>query len=421
MHTILPLAQSSPWRTFFVSMILVILLFVSALFTGIYINSYRAVELELLSRAQSLFYSITLVRKWSSSYNGVYVEKTPGVISNPYLKNPDIQGADGKIYTKKNPALMTREISELAHDNEAFSFHIMSLNPLNPDNQADAYERQALKSFVAANTNEVLTKLKINGANYYRYIAPLYTKKSCLTCHPNSQEGEVRGGISVIFNIDKAEYSIKVTRYMIIISFLLTLTAFMAIVYRLVISLRNKLRVAEEQILELALTDELTGLRNRRFAIARLVDEFERSLRYKRPISCALFDLDFFKKINDTYGHDNGDKVLKAVSEASLAHCRSIDIVARYGGEEFLLLMPETDKETACFVAERIRKVIESLVVQTVDNQEIKLTASLGVSCVYPLPRMVDNTTCAAEQLIKEADIALYRAKGNGRNRVEVA
>lgn len=296
MHTILPLAQSSPWRTFFVSMILVILLFVSALFTGIYINSYRAVELELLTRAQSLFYSITLVRQWSSNYNGVYVEKTPGVISNPYLKNPDIQGTDGKIYTKKNPALMTREISELSQDNEALSFHIMSLNPLNPDNQADAFERQALKSFVAANTNEVFTKIKINGANYYRYIAPLYTEKSCLTCHSNSQEGEVRGGISVSFNIDKAEYSIKVTRYMIIVSFLLTLMAFMAIVYRLVNSLRNKLRVAEEQLLELALTDELTGLRNRRFAIARLVEEFERSLRNKRPISCALFDLDFFQE-----------------------------------------------------------------------------------------------------------------------------
>lgn len=134
---------------------------------------------------------------------------------------------------------------------------------------------------------------------------------------------------------------------------------------------------------------------------------------------CSI--LIFFKKINDTYGHDSGDKVLKAVSEASLAHCRSMDIVARYGGEEFLVLMPETDKETACFVAERIRRVIESLVVQTVDNQEIKLTASIGVSCFYPLPRMVGNTTCAAEQLIKEADIALYRAKGNGRNRVEVA
>ncbi len=204
MQPILTKEKSSPWRTFFVSIVLVILLFVSALFTGIYINSYRAINHELLARAQALHYSITLVRQWASRYNGVYVEKTPGVISNPYLKTPDIQGTDGKIYTKKNPALMTKEISELAHDTGAFSFHIMSLNPLNPANNADDFERRALESFAAKTKDEIFTKEKIDGVNFYRYIAPLYTKKSCIACHPNYQVGEVRGGISVLFNINSS-------------------------------------------------------------------------------------------------------------------------------------------------------------------------------------------------------------------------
>ena len=412
---------SSPWKRFVSSLVLVILLFVSALFTGIYVNSYRAIELELKARARSLFCSITLARQWNSDYGGVYVEKKPGVLSNPFLKNPDIQATNGKIYTKKNPALMTREISELAHGKDAFRFHIMSLSPVNPENYADEFERQALKSFAEEDTKEVFTKEKTNGLNNFRYIAPLYTEKSCLTCHENYKEGQVRGGISVIFNIDKAEYAIRLTRYLILASFIITITSFLAIVSRLVSSLKNKLRISEEKIRKLAMTDELTNLKNRRFAITRLTEEFERALRYQRPLASVLFDLDFFKKINDTYGHDSGDEVLKAVAKAALAQCRNADILARYGGEEFLLIMPETDREGAGFVAERIRKAIESLTVRTVDGLEIKLTASLGVSCVLPLSDMAEEkASAAAGTLIKNADRALYRAKENGRNRVEI-
>jgi len=411
---------SSPWRTFVVSLVLVILMFVSALFGGIYINSYRAIDLELKSRARSLFQSIALFRQWSSAYGGVYVEKKPGVRSNPYLVDPDLQALDGKVYTKKNPALITREISELAQDKDGFRFKIMSLRPLNPDNVADDFERQALASFVKAEVKEMFTKEVRNGSNFFRYIAPLYTEKSCLACHADYQEGQVRGGISVSFNIDRVEEAIQMTRRLIMASFVMTIASFLGIVSSLVASLKSKLRVAEDKIRELALTDELTGLRNRRFAVSRLGEEYKRALRYQRPISCALFDLDFFKKINDTYGHDCGDEVLKAVADAALTHCRNADIIARYGGEEFLLVMPETDKEGACFVAERIRKAIESLSVETVACHEIRLTASLGVACVLPLTGMADDISCAVEKLIKDADTALYRAKNNGRNRVEV-
>ena len=88
-----------------------------------------------------------LTRRWNADYGGVYVEKKPGVVSNPYLVNPDIEGKDGKVYTKRNPALMTREISEYAKKDGSMMFHITSLKPLNPDNKADAFETRSLQAF----------------------------------------------------------------------------------------------------------------------------------------------------------------------------------------------------------------------------------------------------------------------------------
>ena len=101
---------------------MVILLFISSLFTGIYLNHQKALDLELKSRGQALFNSLIMARKWNAQYGGVFVEKTPGMESNPYLENPDITASNGKTYTKKNPALMTREISEIAERKARSSF-----------------------------------------------------------------------------------------------------------------------------------------------------------------------------------------------------------------------------------------------------------------------------------------------------------
>lgn len=150
--------KSSPWKSFAVSLLLVILLFVSALFSGIYINSNRALDAELLSRARALFSSITLTRAWVARHGGVYVEKTGGMQSNPYLQNPDMQAADGTVFTKKNPALVTREISEIAESDGVFGFHITSLVPVNPNNKADAYERRALRMFEGEKRRKIISR-----------------------------------------------------------------------------------------------------------------------------------------------------------------------------------------------------------------------------------------------------------------------
>lgn len=413
--------KTSPWKSFAVSLLLVILLFVSALFTGIYINSNLALEAELLSRARALYNSIILTRIWVANHGVVYVEKTAEMQSNPYLPNPDKLAVDGTLFTKKNPALITREISELAEEKGVFGFHITSLDPLNPNNKADEFERRALQLFEWGEKKEEFVREIRAGSHFFRYTAPLYTENACRACHPSYKTGAVRGAISVFFNIDETERAAKTNRALIICLFIVTLSSFLGIVSRLVGVLKQKLEVAEVRIRELMVTDALTGLKNRRFIDERLGLEFLRARRYRRSLSVVFFDIDFFKKVNDTYGHDGGDEVLRQVGATTQGLCRETDMLGRYGGEEFLLLLPETDFETARFVANRYRQAIEDLQIGLRDEKVIRVSASFGVACAdFGDDSAWKENDLTAKELFAQADIALYQAKEKGRNRVEI-
>ena len=338
--------------------------------------------------------------------------------SNPYLQNPDITASDGKTYTKKNPALMTREISEIADREGAFQFHITSLKPLNPKNTPDPFERQALLRF-AQGKNEAISKEKRDGATYYRYMAPLFVEQPCLACHAAQgyQLGDVRGGISVRFNIEGMEHALMLNRLLLGLLFMVTLASFQGIVHRLVSALKGKLVAAEELIREMAITDDLTKLKNRRFLLNRLREELDRATRYRRPLACIFFDVDHFKRVNDDYGHEAGDVVLKTISATAQEQCRQTDTLGRYGGEEFLMLLPETDLEQASALAERLRQAIAEQS-SLVDQHQIRVTATFGVACYSP------ESAAAQPELsdfIKQADTAMLEAKKAGRNRVGIA
>ncbi len=165
-----------------------------------------------------------------------------------------------------------------------------------------------------------------------------------------------------------------------------------------------------EELRRISITDALTGVHNRRFLDERLKAEFERAVRYGKPFSVLLFDVDHFKKFNDTYGHDQGDRVLQAIGKAMHAVVRKYDIPCRYGGEEFVAILPETDIEGSVTVGERLRTEIEDMVV---DN--LKVTISVG-SATYPALAVT-----TPEALLEAADAALYKAKEGGRNRLVVA
>lgn len=169
----------------------------------------------------------------------------------------------------------------------------------------------------------------------------------------------------------------------------------------------------EEELVALASFDGLTSLLNHREFQIRLQQEVERSIRYKRPLSLLLVDVDHFKRINDTYGHLAGDTVLKTIGQILGEVCRKCDVAARYGGEEFSLLLPEVEVAQAVRVAERLRQSVEGHR-YFVNDEPFSVTVSIGVS---DLNKVINDGSA----LIESADKALYVAKGNGRNRVEVA
>ena len=168
-----------------------------------------------------------------------------------------------------------------------------------------------------------------------------------------------------------------------------------------------------QEVQSLAITDPLTGLHNRRslFELGRI--EFSRAHRMNRPFCCMMLDLDNFKQINDNYGHPVGDQVLQEFAQRCKHSVREIDLVGRYGGEEFVILLPETDSETAMQVAERLRASIEETPMK-VSNRELNITVSIGVS-------RKDENTLDLETLIARADQAMYIAKHKGRNRVAIS
>lgn len=174
----------------------------------------------------------------------------------------------------------------------------------------------------------------------------------------------------------------------------------------LVFPLRNALLY--KQALDLALTDQLTALNNKRAFDQHILRELELARRHDHPLSLILIDLDFFKKVNDQYGHQAGDQVLMEVAARIRKTCRHSDLCFRLGGEEFAVILSQTDSDGAWTIAERIREAIASQPIQA-GQHSINMTASLGLASYSP-----DE---GRDELVRRADIALYAAKRDGRNR----
>ena len=177
----------------------------------------------------------------------------------------------------------------------------------------------------------------------------------------------------------------------------------------------DHLRQNVQSSMEMAIIDPLTKLHNRRYLTSQLTTLINDGLSRGAPVSFVILDVDFFKKVNDTYGHDAGDEVLVETAKRLKKALRGSDILARFGGEEFVVVMPDTDKHAALRVAERLRQSIETQPYPIYKgSQQISVTASFGVSSL-------DGRVETADGLAKRADQALYEAKKTGRNRVVLA
>lgn len=178
-----------------------------------------------------------------------------------------------------------------------------------------------------------------------------------------------------------------------------------------ILALQNELIDAREALRFQATRDALTGILNRATIMERMREELQRTERTGGAVGVVLFDLDHFKRVNDTYGHLAGDEVLREVSRRVNTELRTYDAFGRYGGEEFVALFPDIDEEGLARASERLRKAICASPV-VFEQDSIPVSASLGVSIRYQ--------NCGAEDVLAEADAALYRAKESGRNRAEL-
>ncbi len=170
----------------------------------------------------------------------------------------------------------------------------------------------------------------------------------------------------------------------------------------------------EEDLRRLATTDPLTGVNNRRRYTEISERELTRCKRYRHPLCVLMLDADHFKNINDTYGHEAGDRVLKALADACTGELRDVDVLGRFGGEEFTVTLPETPLETALEAAERLRAKLAKTTVKLEDGHDISFTVSIGASCLNDLEEGLAD-------LLNRADAALYSAKEQGRNKVVYA
>jgi diguanylate cyclase (GGDEF)-like protein len=357
-----------------------------------------------------------LYRKWVSKQGGVYVPVSEMTPANPYLKVPnrDVKTANGLLLTLINPAYMTRQVNELANEIGNIQGHITSLNPIRPGNRPDPWETEALKTFEQG-IKEAGSIEMTAGKEYFRFMRPFVTEKSCLKCHAAQgyKEGDIRGGISVSIPMEPLRAIERSRRVELTFAHgFLWMMGLFGIVsgtrhLRSQTRLREKL---EGELISLSITDPLTGLHNRRGFITLAGQQLKLSDRNKRCVQFYFADMDGLKWINDTLGHEEGDKALIEAATVFKETFRTSDIIARLGGDEYAALAVDiTEAHSEIFTA-RLQSLID-----TQNNQKsrrYKLSISVGSSYYDP------ENPCSLDELMARADRLMYEQKQKKRGRM---
>ncbi len=368
--------------------------------------------------AHSSFEKDILYRRWNAAHGGVYARESAITTPNPYLyvSERDISTPLGTQLTMINPAYMTRQVHEIGQLENGIQGHITSLNPLRPENKPDAWERQALEQFERG-IKEVSSLEKMNGQSYLRWMKPLITENGCLVCHEQQgyKVGQIRGGISqsvpmsLLDNIMKEGLSALWLTHIGLWLFGVLLVCYF---YRAQLQKILDLSTANKKLVDLALTDVLTGLSNRRHAMQIVEQLWAESVDNEKPLACMMIDADGFKEINDSYGHDAGDIVLCELAIELQDSVRTDDMVCRLGGDEFLIICPDTNQEGAMHIANLVHAKVSGLTVDVAGGQW-QGSISVGVAVKTDAMQRID-------ELIKNADNGVYTAKASGKNCVKM-
>jgi len=384
-------------------------------------NAYQMRQsiLSIARTSAEISYNKDLIyRRWVSIQGGVYVPVSEMTPVNPYLKTPnrDITTEDGLSLTLVNPAYMTRQVNELTMETGNFHGHLTSLNPIRPENRPDVWETAALKTFDRGAKETGSIEMK-SGKEYFRFMRPFVTEKACLKCHADQgyKEGDIRGGISISIPMEplRAIERSRMTELTIAHSFLwiIGLAGIGAGARRLWSQtlLREKL---EKEILNLSITDPLTDLHNRRGFLSLAEQQLKLSVRNKRRMQLYFADLDGLKWINDTLGHEEGDKTLIEAASAFSETFRASDIIARMGGDEFAILaIDQEDTSNPEMLLSRLQSQIDKHNNQ--ENRKYRLSISIGYTLYDP------ESPCSLDDLMAGADKLMYEQKRSKKDFIQ--
>jgi len=349
-----------------------------------------------------------LYRQWVARQGGVYVpvsEKTP---PNPYLKVPrrDLT-ADGLALTLVNPAYMTRQVNEMAAGSNLYQAHLTSLRPIRPQNAPDPWEREALEGFERGILERSSVET-LSGREYFRFMRPFFVESACLKCHAAQgyKEGDIRGGISVSILMAPLR-TIGRTRLIELslahgLLWVMGLAGIAAGERHLRQQMVKRERV-EKELLSLSMTDPLTGLHNRRGFLTLAEQQLHLAERTKRRMQLFFADLDGLKRINDTYGHEEGDRAIAEAAAALRETFRSSDIIARIGGDEFAILAIDTEGPLPEFLLERLQRRLD----RPDQGESRKYALSFSVGCADYDP----ERPLSLNELMARADRLMYAQK----------
>lgn len=294
----------------------------------------------------------------------------------------------------------------------------------NPKNTPYVYEREAIEYFKKyPHKKEFFRELRVDNKMVYFYAAPLKIEPFCLMCHGKQEDapayiqntystgynykiGDIRGITSITIEKNKLFETMEAKFKVRLIFSLVIVIVTILLIFLLVRRAKTIETRMTQDLEEMSFTDSLTGVWNRRKLIELIELYHKLFLRYGESYSLIMIDIDNFKEVNDTYGHPQGDEVLKDFSRILRSNCRVTDHVGRWGGEEFMFILPNTTLNQAAIFAEGVRKRVEEYTFEIIDNK----TASFGVAEIHPNESI--------EMLIIRVDTVLYHAKAQGRNRV---
>ncbi len=308
-------------------------------------------------------------------------------------------------------------------------FKLATENPRIEVNAADPLERDLLQRMRSGALTKYSEMVQVDGHYSLYYAIPIEkTTSSCLKCHGDPKtaprellaqygdtkafhetEGDIRALISIRVPLDDQIKAARLIFVRLSVGTGILLSLLFTVVSLSVVQLKRHQRIImcqNEELNRLATVDVLTGISNRQGFVAIMEQMLACGKRHDMSLSLIMMDLDFFKKINDTYGHGVGDAVLAAIGKLLNEERRSSDIVARWGGEEFMIICPHTELDGAVKLAEKI----QSCLAEQEFPQGIQMTASFGVAQYRPQDTL--------DQLVDRVDVALYRSKDNGRNQI---